>query len=100
MTNDERNPKPEWRTSEFGSFRHSDFGIPSDFGIRHSDLGTLVHAKPPSLLRMHWDHEPTPSPSQEGSDSGWPVPLPGGVRGGLILRQVHEGPPAARYFPM
>ena len=20
-----------------------------------------------SLLRMHWDHEPTPSPSQEGN---------------------------------
>src|SRR5207244_12406290 len=28
--------------------------------------------------------EPTPSTSQEGSNTGWPVPLLGGVRGGLI----------------
>src|SRR6059036_1150586 len=28
--------------------------------------------------------EPTPSPSQEGSNTGWPVPLLGGVRGGLV----------------
>src|SRR5712671_5983424 len=35
-----------------------------------------------SFFRMHWDHEPTPSPSQEGSES--PVPLLGGVRGGLV----------------
>ena len=37
-----------------------------------------------SLLCMHWDHEPTPSPSKEGSRTAWPVPLLGGVRGGLI----------------
>src|SRR5205823_8865130 len=37
-----------------------------------------------SLLRMGPDHEPTPGPSQEGSDSGWRVPLQGGVRGGSI----------------
>src|SRR5436190_10476261 len=28
--------------------------------------------------------EPTPSPSQEGTNTGWPVPLMGGVRVGLV----------------
>ena len=37
-----------------------------------------------SLLRMHWDYEPTPNPSQEGSSTTRPVPLLGGVRGGLV----------------
>src|SRR5207248_4694561 len=32
---------------------------------------------------------PPPSPSQEGSNTGWPVPLLGGVRGGWGWRQVH-----------
>src|SRR5712671_2411045 len=41
-----------------------------------------------SLLRMHCDHEPTPSPSQEGSES--PVPLLGGVRGGLVGARFME----------
>src|SRR5712671_8215373 len=41
-----------------------------------------------SFFRMHWDHEPTPSPSQEGSDS--PVPLLGGVRGGLVGARFME----------
>src|SRR6185503_20106348 len=34
---------------------------------------------------MHWDHEPTPSPSKEGSRTAWPSPLPGGVRGGFVV---------------
>ena len=38
----------------------------------------------PSLVRMHRDHEPTPNPSQEGSSTTRPVPLLGGVRGGLV----------------
>jgi hypothetical protein len=36
MTNDERNPKT--RTRQHGVFRASGFGLPSDFGIRHSDF--------------------------------------------------------------
>src|SRR5262245_54835749 len=40
--------------------------------------------------RTHRDHEPTPSPSQEGSRSSWPVPLLGGVRGGLIRARFME----------
>ena|SRR5919198_1184434 len=28
-------------------FRYSDFGIPSDFVIRHADFGIAVHGKPP-----------------------------------------------------
>src|SRR5712671_5465576 len=48
-----------------------------------------------SFFRMHWDHEPTPSPSQEGSES--PVPLLGGVRGGLVgARFMERG--ALRFF--
>src|SRR6266704_3292331 len=39
-------------------FRHSDFGIPSGFVIRHSDLGIALREKPLSLFRMHWDPEP------------------------------------------
>src|SRR5207249_9543393 len=37
-----------------------------------------------SLLRMHWDHEPTPNPSQEGNRSGWPVLLPAGPAGAVV----------------
>src|SRR6185369_1483631 len=40
--------------------------------------------KAPFLFEMHWDHEPTPSPSKEGSRTAWPGPLPGGVRGGFV----------------
>jgi len=40
MTNDERNPKPQFRKKlKYNRrVRHSDFDIPSDFVIRHSDL--------------------------------------------------------------
>src|ERR1051326_7405387 len=58
----------------------------------HRSAHPEVHGKP-GFLRMHWDHEPTPSPSKEGSDCGWPVPLPGGVRGGLICARFMESPP-------
>jgi len=34
--------------------------------------------------------EPTPNPSQEGSSNGWPVPLLGEVRGGLISGRFME----------
>src|SRR5437773_9277561 len=38
----------------------------------------------PRMFCAHCAPEPTPSPSQEGSTTGWPVPLLGGVRGGLV----------------
>src|SRR5439155_23861657 len=40
-----------------------------------------------SLLRMHWDHEPTPKPHPGGERTGrgpMPVPLLGGVGGGSV----------------
>src|SRR5439155_8479955 len=45
---------------------------------------------PLSSVRMHWDLEPTPNPSQEGSRTAWPVPLLGGVRGGFVARRFME----------
>src|SRR5881628_1117743 len=38
----------------------------------------------PRMLCAHCAPEPTPGPSQEGSYTGWPIPLLGGVRGGLV----------------
>src|SRR5437773_6808354 len=38
----------------------------------------------PRMFCAHRAPEPTLSPSQEGSNTGWPVPLLGGVRGGLV----------------
>src|SRR5881396_1678972 len=35
-------------------------------------------------LRMHWDHEPTPDPSQEGSSIDRTAPRLGGVSGGFV----------------
>ena len=29
-----------------------------------------VHGKPLPLLRIHWDHEPTPNPFKEGNSHG------------------------------
>src|SRR5439155_14087904 len=37
-----------------------------------------------SLWRMHWDHEPTPNPSQEGSSAVWPVRYPADPTGGVV----------------
>src|SRR5438094_4232201 len=37
-----------------------------------------------SLLRMHWDHEPTLNPSQEGSSAVWPVRYPADPTGGVV----------------
>src|SRR2546425_1265686 len=39
---------------------------------------------------MHWNHEPTPVPSQEGSSTARPVPLLGGGRGGFIADKFIE----------
>ncbi len=41
---------------------------------------------------VHWDHEPTPSPSKEGSRPARPVPLLGGVRGGFVAERFMESP--------
>src|SRR5204862_8017560 len=48
---------------------------------------------PLSSVRMHWDLELTPSPSQEGSRTAWPVPLLGGVRGGFVADGSRKAPP-------
>src|SRR5207249_3078022 len=48
-------------------------------------MGSLL-----SSARMHWDLEPTPNPSQEGSRTAWPVPLLGGVRGGFVARRFMQ----------
>src|SRR5205814_6719015 len=42
----------------------------------------------PSLVRMHWDYEPTPNPSQEGSSTAFSVPLLGGVGGGFVADRL------------
>src|SRR5437016_1655649 len=42
-----------------------------------------AHEKPPLVSRMHWNHEPTPNPSEERSSTVWRVPLLGGVRSGF-----------------
>jgi len=64
MTNDEgqmtkeiRSPSAEGRSGVQWLVRHSDFGIPSDFVIRHSGLRIAVHGGSPFLFEMHWDHE-------------------------------------------
>src|SRR5881396_2638486 len=48
----------------------------------------------PRMLCAHCAPEPTPGPSQEGSYTGWPIPLLGGVRGGPVplLGGVRGGP--------
>src|SRR2546425_13113434 len=59
--------------------------------ICREDAGsTWVHGESPfGLATAHWDHEPTPNPSQEGNCEDaeeTPTPLLGGVGGG----SVHE----------
>ncbi len=49
-----------------------------------SGEGPTSGERVPRVLCAHCAPEPTPSPSQEGSNTGWPVPLLGGVRGGLV----------------
>src|SRR5438034_8398906 len=43
-------------------------------------------------LRMHWDHEPTPDPSQEGSSIDRTAPRLEGVSGGLVADWFMESP--------
>jgi len=94
MTKDERNLKPESRNS-----LHCDQEPdrpPARPRPRHQVIGSRTRTRtrtttrsrfmesPLSFFRMHWDHEPTPDPSKEGSRTAWPGPLPGGVRGGFV----------------
>src|SRR5213595_1621394 len=70
MTNDERNPKPEGRKTLGGAFagfvlRILSFLRISSFVIRICEEWFMESRH--SLLHMHWDHEPTPNPSQEGN---------------------------------
>src|SRR5438876_488941 len=51
-------------------------GVPNTLSLRREKF--------PRMLCAHCGPEPTPSPSQEGSSTDWPVPLLGGVRGGLV----------------
>jgi hypothetical protein len=47
MTKDIRSPNVEESSGVQWPVRHSDFDIPSDFVIRHSDLRIEVHGKSP-----------------------------------------------------
>src|SRR5437867_3130339 len=51
-------------------------GVPNTLSLRREKF--------PRMLCAHCGPEPTPSPSQEGSSTGWPVPLLGGVRVGWV----------------
>ena len=53
-------------------------------GRRDACPTLMDHASPHDLDAVHGDHEPTPSPSKEGSRTAWPGPLLGGVRGGFV----------------
>src|SRR5438034_8391485 len=65
-----------------------------------------VHGEPSFASRMHWDHEPTPNPSQEGN---WRrrtlAPLLGGVGGGSVHGEpsfawrMHWGHEPIRFGP-
>ena len=52
------------------------------------------------MLCAHCSPEPTPSPSQEGSNTGWPVPLLGGVRGTAVELSQLRGTWSAEFIPL
>src|SRR5437899_4319131 len=99
MANDERNPKPGWiqekprrKKRDCSSRRESAHFEENQW---NRALGRLPRHPSPRLRRLaqgetlrtfcaHSAPEPTPSPSQEGSNTGWPVTVLGGVRGGLV----------------
>src|SRR6266516_4158981 len=106
MTNDELRMKSEARMSKDSQwcvrrFRHSDFVIPSDFVLRHSDLriavcsikrpvrglvragaGGSVHGTPLSFDAVHWDHEPS-----DRAVASWTAPVVRGWVGSWIATQ-------------
>ena len=51
-------------------------------GSAHAEFVRFMESRD-VIAAVHWNHEPTPSPSKEGSRAVWPVPLLGGVRGGF-----------------
>src|SRR5437879_783093 len=53
----------------------------------------------PRMFCAHCAPEPTPSPSQEGSNIDWPVPLLGGVRGGLVGARFMDRRALERLWP-
>ena len=70
MTNDERNPKPECRKTLRGAFvgfviRILSFLRISSFVIRICEEWFMESLHDFDVV--HWDHEPTPNPSQEGN---------------------------------
>ena len=67
----------------FRSLRHL-FGARFCFFSPRRRSGERTEERLPRILCAHSAPEPTPSPSQEGSKTGWPVALLGGVRGGLV----------------
>src|SRR5438445_4241468 len=89
MTNDERKPKDEPRTSRTVPPTRCCRRLVGRAVLRFlcrqdsgSPLGILgVHFR---HFSMHWDPEPIPNPSQEGSSTELPVPLLGGVWGEFV----------------
>jgi hypothetical protein len=61
MTKEIRSANAEG-AQECDRFGHSDFGIPSDFAIRHSDLGPRFMESPHAIFAVHWDLEPMAIP--------------------------------------
>src|SRR5437016_4777189 len=56
MTKEIQSSNDERRLGMRSGVRHSDFGIPSDFVIRHSDLGMAVHGEPPFVCQEgNWE---------------------------------------------
>src|ERR1051326_1138694 len=66
MSNDQRNPKPEYRTLRRSGTALSSFGFQYSFGFRDSssDLETAGHEEPPRHFAVRWVDEPGPTPPQ------------------------------------
>src|ERR1041385_6924705 len=59
MTNDERNPKPEYRWLLWCVMARSSFGFRDSFGFRHSSFGfgSWFMESPLAISAVHRDHE-------------------------------------------
>src|ERR1051326_2723514 len=66
MSNDQRNPKPEYRTLRRSGTALSSFGFQYSFGFRDSssDLETAGHEEPLRHFAVRWVDEPGPTPPQ------------------------------------
>ena len=58
--------------------------LPCACSTEYFPLTLTLRERIPRILCAHCAPEPTPSPSQEGSNTDWRVPLLEGVRGGLV----------------